>query len=75
MWMSWLRLMNWLGWRKDKIACMRQEETWRWPAHLGERTEGDCVTCGSKIFYEKQNAPFQKVCNHCAFQNNFSSTA
>lgn len=65
--MFWLRWANWLGIRKDKMACMRQEDTWCWPDHLGERTEGECTQCGAKIFFEKQNASFTKVCNRCAF--------
>ena len=60
------RLLLWLGWVKPPtMVCMRQEETWCWPAHLGKKTEGTCADCGAPIYFEEQNAGFRKICNHC----------
>ncbi len=65
--MMWLyRLLNRLGLRTDEMVCMRQEETWRWPSYLGKKTEGICTICESPIYFEVQNKPFKKICNHCA---------
>ena len=47
------------------MVCVLQDETWRWPSHLGEKTEGDCAECGAPIYFEKQNKPFRKICNYC----------
>jgi predicted amidophosphoribosyltransferase len=44
---------------------MRQEDTWRWSSHLGKQTEGKCSKCDAPIYFEKQNQPFNKVCNRC----------
>ena len=57
--------MNYLGFRKDTLLCMRQEDTWQWPDHLGTRTEGFCEKCHAPIYFEKQNKPFYKICNRC----------
>lgn len=62
----YLRLLNKLGIRNDVLVCIRQDETWCWPDHLGERTSGQCVRCGAPIYYEKQNEVFQqKICHRC----------
>jgi len=59
--------MNYLGFRQDELVCMAQEDTWRWSAHLGKKTEGICSKCNIPIFFEEQNKPFRrKVCNRCA---------
>lgn len=63
--MWFIRLLNRLGLRKDNIACIRQVDTWHWPNHLGKRTEGKCANCDAPIYYEQQNEPFRKVCQHC----------
>jgi hypothetical protein len=63
--MWWYRLLNRLGLRKDTILCMRQANTWQWPPHLGEKTAGNCDACNAPIYYEKQNAPFRKICHVC----------
>lgn len=60
------RLLNRLGLAHDVLLCMRQEHTFVWPPHLGEKTAGKCANCYAPIFYEKQNAPFRKICNVCA---------
>ena len=66
--MMWFaRLLNRLGLRDDEMVCIRQENTWRWGSHLGKRTAGECDKCGAPIYFEKQNKPFRKVCNHCAW--------
>ena len=62
---SWRIFMNWLGLRKDTLLCMRQEDTWRWPDHLGEKTEGICERCKAPIYFEKQNKCFYKICQKC----------
>ena len=61
----WQRLLNRLKIRKDILLCVRQEDTWCWPDHLGARTSGECFQCGAAIFFEKQNELFRKVCNQC----------
>ena len=64
---TWLqRFLNRIGWRKDTLVCMRQDETWCWPAHLGQRIAGECEQCTAPIYYEKQNKPFRKICHRCA---------
>jgi hypothetical protein len=63
--MWWIRLLNRLGIRSDQMLCMRQEDTWRWSSHLGKQTEGKCSKCDAPIYFEKQNQPFNKVCNRC----------
>ena len=63
MWL--LRLLNRWGWRRDTMAVMHQEDTWRWPPYLGEKTEGKCDKCGEGVYFEIQNAPFRKICNRC----------
>ena len=62
---AWRRFMNCLGLRRDTLLCMRQEDTWQWPDHLGKRTEGLCKKCNALIYFEKQNWPFYKICNRC----------
>jgi len=57
--------MNRLGLRKDILFCMRQEDTWNWPSHLGEKTAGKCSRCEAAVYYEKHNEPFVKVCHVC----------
>ena len=66
--MMWLmRILNFLGLRKDELLCMRQADTWRWPDNLGRRTAGYCYKCHAPIFFEKQNRCFRKkICNRCA---------
>lgn len=49
-----------------RLICMRQADTWTWPAHLGAQTAGVCVDCEAPVFFEKQNAPYRKVCTVCA---------
>lgn len=66
--MWWVRLLNWIGYRKDTIACMKQSQTWQWPLHLGEQTAGVCAECDEPIYFEKQNRVFHKICNECAFR-------
>lgn len=44
---------------------MPQAETWRWPDHLGAKTEGKCELCGTPIFFEAQNVKFRKACYRC----------
>lgn len=62
----WLRrLLNRLRIRKDTMICMRQEDTWCWPSHLGRRTNGECERCHAPIYFEKQNEVFRKICNRC----------
>jgi len=63
--MWYLRLLNRLGIRKDSMTCIRQDETWCWPDHLGEQTAGLCSKCNSPIYFEKQNWVFYKVCTRC----------
>lgn len=63
--MWWLRFLNRIGWRKDTMTCIRQEDTWRWGSHLGAKTEGICAECNAPIYFEIQNKPFRKVCNRC----------
>lgn len=60
-----MRLLNRWSLRKDTMLCMRQDETWVWGDHLGKKTPGTCAQCAAPIFYEVQNAPFHKICNHC----------
>lgn len=64
--MWWLRLLNRLKLRRDKLTCMRQSDTWRWSSHLGKKTAGVCSLCSEPVFFEKQNKPFVKVCNRCS---------
>jgi hypothetical protein len=64
----WARLLNRVGWRKDTIVCMHQDDTWCWPEHLGAQTKGACSQCGGPIYFEKQNSVFRKVCNRCVVQ-------
>lgn len=66
--MWFLRLLNRLGLRSDKMICMAQEDTWRWSDHLGKMTAGVCSECESPIYFEIQNKPFNKVCNRCGFK-------
>jgi hypothetical protein len=66
--MFWIRLLNWLKIREDTLICIRQEDTYCWPSHLGKQTEGVCSQCNQKIYFEKQNKSFKKVCNHCAWE-------
>ena len=48
------------------LVCMHQDDTWCWPAHLGEKTAGKCSNCGEPIWYEVQNGWVErKVCNRC----------
>lgn len=61
------------GWFKKKkkpqleLVCMRQEDTWRWQRHLGEKTEGVCSQCNAPIYFEIQNGNIEnKICNRCA---------
>lgn len=64
--MWWYLFLNWIGWRKDTIVCMRQEDTWCWPEELGQRTEGKCDQCGSAIYFEQQNGSvYRKICTRC----------
>lgn len=60
------RWMNYLGLRHDILVCIHQDDTWRWPSHLGEKTSGACSKCEGPIFFEKQNKSFKKVCNRCS---------
>lgn len=48
------------------LVCVRQEDTWRWPEHLGEKTAGVCADCAAPIFFEKQNVEFRKICFQCS---------
>lgn len=65
---TWLlRLLNRLHLRSDAMICMHRDDTHTWGGHLGERTEGECCLCHGPIYFEKQNAPFRKVCNRCAY--------
>ena len=63
-------LFSWLFGKREPekptLVCMRQEQTWRWPSYLGERTAGTCEECEGAIFYEKQNEGYRKICNVCA---------
>ncbi len=64
MWL--LKLLNRLGIRRDKLICMRQENTYFWSANLGERTPGFCCECNAPIYFEKQNWVFKrKMCHVC----------
>jgi len=50
------------------LICVREEDTWTWPEHLGEKTLGRCGQCNALIYYEKQNAHIKdKVCSRCAW--------
>lgn len=67
-------ILDWLTrlWRRPLqplMICMRQDETWRWPPHLGAKTAGECIQCGTPIFYEAQNAKYRKICNRCSEQS------
>ena len=67
--MWWFRFLNWIGWRKDTIFVMCQEDTWTWGPWLGEKTAGKCSRCKLPIWYEKQNWVFPtKICNRCAIE-------
>lgn len=64
--MWWIRFLNWIGWRKDSLTCISQQDTFRWSAHLGKQTKGTCDQCGTTIYYEEQNGWFpRKICNRC----------
>ena len=65
--MFWRKLLNYFGYRPvPTLICMRQVDTWRWPDHLGEKTEGKCIKCGVLIYFEEQNERFRKICHICA---------
>ena len=64
---NWFKDME-RGGDKKTLICICQEDTFRWPSHLGEKIEGVCGKCGRPIYYEKQNGRFaNKICNRCAF--------
>lgn len=52
--------------KQKELVCIRQDQAYRWPSNLGERTPGKCAKCDRPIFYEKQNEDFRKICNTCA---------
>jgi len=63
----WRRLLNYWGWRRDTLVCMRQNNTYCWGADLGRMTAGKCDTCGAAIYFEQQNSVFKrKICHTCA---------
>lgn len=52
----------------SSLICVRQADTWTWPAHLGAKTAGICADCGAPIYYELQNMRVHpKVCSVCAW--------
>lgn len=62
-----LRWLNRLGFRRDLLIFMHPDDCYLWGDHLGPKTPGNCSRCGGPVVFEKQNAPFVKVCNRCAF--------
>jgi len=62
----WLRrFLNRIGLRKDTMVCIYKDDAYCWPDHLGERMEGKCAECDGPLYFEKQNAPFHKICSRC----------
>jgi hypothetical protein len=51
--------------KESVLICIRQEDTWQWPAYLDKQIAGECSICHSPIFYERKNEEFQKVCGRC----------